>query len=169
MESRAAKIVFRDLCYGIPVEVIAIWLQVSAAVALKYKNGSRVPCPAAVELFKLKLEGHVVPDEWHGFRFRGAQFFDPEGKTFSHGLLRAYGLGLQLLREFSRGSLHRTAQVDKIFAEPDLDRPALTHSNAAGQRARVGGDKSFKHRRISQAGADRSSERRRYGNSPGIP
>ena len=148
MESRAVKTVFRDLCYGIPVEVIAVWLQVSAAVALKYKNGSRVPCPAALELFKLKLEGRILPNEWHGFSFRGGHFFDPERMAFSFGLLRAYGLGLQLLREFSRGSRQRTAQVDRIFAEVALNRPALTHGKV-GQVAKVRGPSTPKHRRNS--------------------
>jgi hypothetical protein len=106
---------FTDLCYGVPVALIAEWLSVSTAVAAKYKSGCRVPSPAAVELFKLKLEGRVVPDEWQGFCFRGGRLWDPSGKAFNHGHLRAYELGMQLLRAFALGDQHRTYQVDAVL------------------------------------------------------
>jgi hypothetical protein len=118
---------FRDLCYGVPVALIADWLSVSKAVAAKYKSGDRVPSPAALELFELKLEGRIVPDEWRGFCFRGGRLWDPSGKAFSHGHLRAYELGLQLLSAFARGDAHRTRQVDGIFSASGLSplEPAL--------------------------------------------
>jgi hypothetical protein len=115
MRSRASKSQFQELCYGIPVELIALWLQVSATVARKYKSGFRAPCPAALQLFKLKLEGRVVPDEWHGFSFRGGQLFGPDNRAFTQGHLRAYGLGMQLPREYARGDVKRNAEVERIF------------------------------------------------------
>jgi hypothetical protein len=87
MRSRLSNSQFQELSYGIPVELIAWWLEVSVNVALKYKNGSRVPCSAALQLFKLKREGRVVPDEWQGFSFRGGQFFGPDNRVFTHGHL----------------------------------------------------------------------------------
>jgi hypothetical protein len=114
---------FTDLCYRVPVALIAEWLSVSTSVATQYKNGKRVPSPAAFELFKLKLEGRVVPDEWEGFCFRGGRLWDPSGKPFNHGHLRAYELGLQLLSAFARGDAHRTRQVDGIFSASGLGSP----------------------------------------------
>jgi len=137
MRSRASKSQFQELCYGIPVELIALWLEVSATVAHKYKNGSRAPCSAAFQLFKLKLEGRVVPDEWHGFSFRGGQFFGPDNRAFTHGHLRAYGLGMQLMREYARGDFKRNAEVDRIFAVASLDVPALTHGKSTPSEDRL--------------------------------
>jgi hypothetical protein len=48
---------FRELCYGIPIALIAEWCCVSTSVASKYKSGARIPSAATRELFKLKLEG----------------------------------------------------------------------------------------------------------------
>jgi hypothetical protein len=115
---------FTDLCYGVPVALIVDWLSVSPAVAAKYKSGARAPSPAAVELFKLKLEGRVVPDQWEGFCFRDGRLWDPSGKAFSHGHLRAYELGMQLLRAFSCGDPDRTHRVDGIFGLTGLNAPS---------------------------------------------
>jgi hypothetical protein len=91
------------MCYGIPVELLAKWDCVRATVAAKYKKGTIVPSPAALELFKLNLEGRIVPEEWRGFVFRGGLLWDPSNRSFSHGHLRAYQLGMQLLRAFACG------------------------------------------------------------------
>jgi hypothetical protein len=117
---------FTDLCYGVPVALIGQWLSVSTSVATKYKHGRRAPSPAAVELFKLKLEGRVVPDEWEGFCFRGGKLWDTNGKAFGHGHLRAYELAMQLLRAFSRDELKRTGRVDGIFSTAGLNQLGRT-------------------------------------------
>jgi hypothetical protein len=112
---------FRELCYGIPIALIAEWCCVSTSVASKYKSGARVPSPATRELFMLKLEGRIVPDEWSGFCFRRGALFGPDGKAFTHGHLRAYELGMQLLRAFSRNDPGRTERVDSIFSAEGLN------------------------------------------------
>jgi hypothetical protein len=99
---------------------------VSSSVASKYKSGARRPSPAACELFKLKLEGRIVPDEWSGFSFRRGALFGPDGKAFTHGHLRAYELGMQLLRAFSRDDPGRTDRVDSIFSAAAVNAPAIT-------------------------------------------
>jgi hypothetical protein len=114
---------FRELCYGVPIALIAEWCCVSTAVASKYKCGARVPSPATCELFKLKLEGRIMPDEWSGFCFRGGALFGPDCKAFTHGHLRAYELGMQLLRAFSRDDPIRTERVDGIFSAVGLKTP----------------------------------------------
>jgi hypothetical protein len=106
---------FRELCYGIPIALIAEWCCVTSSVASKYKSDARVPSPATCELFKLKLEGRIVPDEWSGFCFRGGALFGPDGKAFTHGHLRAYELGMQLLRAFSRNDPARTESQRKTI------------------------------------------------------
>lgn len=113
MSSKTAS--FKSLLYGVPVAVIAEWCCVSTAVASKYKEGVRSPSPAAQRLFALHLEGRVVPDEWQGFCFRGGQFWDPYGKAFTHGQLRAYEIGLQLLRAFAYGDPDRLKRVEELF------------------------------------------------------
>jgi Phage protein len=117
---------FRELCYGIPIALIAEWCCVSRSVASKYKSGARIPSPAARELFKLKLEGRIVPDEWSGFCFRRGALFGPDGKAFTLGHLRAYELGMQLLRAFSRDDPGRTDRVDSIFSAAAMNAPAIT-------------------------------------------
>ena len=117
---------FRELCYGIPIALIAEWCCVSRSVASKYKSGARMPSPATCELFKLKLEGRIVPDEWSGFCFRGGALFGPDGKAFTHGHLRAYELGMQLLRAFSRNDPGRTDRLDGICSVAALNAPGIT-------------------------------------------
>jgi hypothetical protein len=117
---------FRELCYGIPIALIAEWCCVSSSVASKYKSGERVPSPATCELFRLRLEGRIVPDEWCGFCFRGGALFGPDGKAFTHGHLRTYELGMQLLRAFSRNDPGRTDRVDGIFSVAALKAPSIT-------------------------------------------
>jgi hypothetical protein len=128
---------FRELCYGIPIALIAEWCCVSSSVASKYKSGARVPSPATCELFKLKLEGRIVPDEWSGFCFRSGALFGPDGKAFTHGHLRAYELGMQLLRAFSRNDPGRTDRVDGIFSAAALNAPALTSRSKIASKLKV--------------------------------
>jgi Phage protein len=130
---------FRELCYGIPIALIAEWCCVSSSVASKYKSGARIPSPAACELFKLKLEGRIVPDEWSGFCFRRGALFGPDGKAFTHGHLRAYELGMQLLRAFSRDDPGRTDRVDSIFSAAAVNAPAiaLTSRSKTGSKLKA--------------------------------
>lgn len=128
MQSLVRRTAFQELSYGVPVEVIARWLGVSVAVASKYKNGLHFPRAAELELFKLKLEGRIVPDEWDGFSFRGTQLFGPDGKAFSHGHLRAYELGMQLMREFARGNPQRMHQINRIYTRAGLTTLARTQN-----------------------------------------
>ena len=44
----------------------------------------------------------MVPDEWRRFCFRRGRLWDPSGKAFNHGHLRAYEIGLQLLSALAR-------------------------------------------------------------------
>jgi len=131
---------FRELCYGIPIALIAEWCCVSSSVASKYKSGARIPSPAACELFKLKLEGRIVPDEWSGFCFRGGALFGPDGKAFTHGHLRAYELGMQLLRAFSRDDPRRADRVDSIFCVAGLNARRITRTSRSkiGSKLKVG-------------------------------
>ena len=111
----------------------------SSSVASKYKSGARIPSPAACELFKLKLEGRIVPDEWSGFCFPRGALFGPDGKAFTHGHLRAYELGMQLLRAFSRDDPCRTDRVDSIFSAAAVNAPAiaLTSRSKTGSKLKA--------------------------------
>jgi hypothetical protein len=112
---------FQELCYGIPVDLIAVWCCVDIQSARHYKAGTRSPGKPALELFRLNLDGRVLPAEWQGFSFRGGKMWDPYGKELSHSVLRAYPIALQLMREWARGNDARTRALDEIL---------YTHSHA---------------------------------------
>jgi hypothetical protein len=42
---------FRELCYGVPIALIAEGCFVSTSDASKYKSGARIPSPDTCELF----------------------------------------------------------------------------------------------------------------------
>jgi hypothetical protein len=96
-----------------------------------------MPSPATCELFKLKLEGRIVPDEWIGFCFRSGALFGPDGKAFTHGHLRAYELGMQLLRAFSRDDPSRTERVDGILSAVALKAPGITLTSRPKIRSKL--------------------------------
>jgi hypothetical protein len=99
---------FQELCYGYPVDLIAEWCCVDLKTARHYKSGTRRPGKAALTLFALNRDGAILPAEWQGFSFRGGTMWDPYGRPLTHGLLRSYQLGLQMMREWARGDEHRT-------------------------------------------------------------
>jgi hypothetical protein len=106
---------FQDLCYGIPVDLIATWCCVDIQSARHYKAGTRSPNKASRKLFALHLEGAVLPPEWQGFSFRAGVLYDPYGKPLTQGVLRAYQIGLQLMREWARGDAVRNKTLDDVF------------------------------------------------------
>jgi len=124
---------FQELCYGYPIDLIAQWCCVDLKTARHYKAGTRRPGRAALTLFALHLDGAILPAEWRGFSFRGGLMWDPYGKPLSHGVLRAYQLGVQLMREWARGDAERTRTLDEILYAPHartlLPPPAPERSN----------------------------------------
>lgn len=86
--TRRARTAFQDLCYGIPELMIAKWCGVNIATAKRYKDGTRSSSSAVLELFRLNLEGRIVPPEWSGFCFQGGKMWDPDGREFNHAQLR---------------------------------------------------------------------------------
>jgi hypothetical protein len=117
------KTPFQTLCYGINEDLVAQWCRVDLETARLYKSGGSSPCAAELELFLLNLNGRIVPTEWHGFSVRGAFMWDPYGKAFTHGQLRAYELALQMLCELARKDTNRTPALDDLFrftADPKL-------------------------------------------------
>ena len=123
------KTAFQELCHGIPVETIARWCCVSLSIAQQFKSGTRAPSAPSLELFSLHLEERIVPPEWHGFTFRSGTMWDPSGKAFTHGQLRAYHTGLQLLREWARSDTQRTRAVDAFFRSASTQRVSTRHSH----------------------------------------
>lgn len=131
---------FQELCHGIPVDLIASWCCVDVQTARHYKAGTRSPGRSALALFLLHLHGAVLPAEWRGFSFRGGTLWDPYGKPLTHGLLRAYQLGIQLMREWARNDADRTRTLDEIFyARPTAlaPPPGSAHERSEG---RTGGE-----------------------------
>jgi hypothetical protein len=131
--ARRQRTAFQEISYGVPVMVIAKFCEVSESVAEKYKTGRAAPSRAATRLFELYIAGRIVPEEWEGFHFHSGKLWDPHGRELTHGQLRAYEIGLQLLREFARGSQERMVLVDNLFkvAAPPVGRlkavlPAIT-------------------------------------------
>jgi len=124
---------FQDLCYGIPVDLIATWCCVDIQTARHYKAGTRSPGRPARELFTLQLNGRVVPEAWDGFSFRDGKMFDPYGKELSHGILRAYPIALQLMREWARDDNARTRALDELFytGQNALQFPSSLHAVGA--------------------------------------
>jgi Phage protein len=114
---------FQDLCYGFPIDLIADWCCVDLKTARHYKSGTRIPGKAAAMLFTLFSRGLVVPAQWEGFSFRGFRLYDPYGKELTAGQLRAYQLGLQMMREWARGDALRTRTLDEIFSTATLALP----------------------------------------------
>jgi hypothetical protein len=111
---------FQELCYGYPIDLIAQWCCVDLKTARHYKAGTRRPGKAALTLFALNRDGAILPAEWQGFSFRGGTMWDPYGKPLTQGVLRAYQLGLQLMREWARGDSARTRMLDEIlYASPN--------------------------------------------------
>lgn len=76
-----------------------------------------------------------MPAEWKGFCYRGGHFWDPYGKSSTHGQLRAYELGLQLLRAFAYGDPDRLRRVDNLSLVAEQDQLA------AGPQLRGADDK----------------------------
>jgi hypothetical protein len=106
---------FQELCYGYPIDLIAQWCCVDLKTARHYKAGTRRPGKAALTLFALNRDGAILPAEWQGFSFRGGTMWDPYGKPLTQGVLRAYQLGLQMMREWARGDADRTRTLDEIL------------------------------------------------------
>jgi hypothetical protein len=106
---------FQELCYGFPIDLIADWCCVDLKTARHYKSGTRRPGKAAAMLFTLFSRGAVIPAQWEGFSFRGSRFFDPYGKELTAGQLRAYQVGLQMMREWARGDAQRTRYLDELY------------------------------------------------------
>jgi hypothetical protein len=124
---------FQELCYGIPIDLIAQWCCVDLKTARHYKSGTRSPGKSALVLFMLHRNGLVLPAEWQGFSFRDGTMWDPSGKPLTHGMLRAYELGIQLMREWARGNNRRTRTLDQIFyaAAPGLASSAAWPASGA--------------------------------------
>lgn len=106
---------FKNLCYGIPVDMIATWCEVDLKTARHWKAGTREPGRSAWKLFALHLEGQVVPAEWQGFSFRNGQMWDPYGKPFTRAQLRLYGIAWQIFREWTRDDAERRATLDDLM------------------------------------------------------
>jgi hypothetical protein len=132
---------FKELCEGYPPDLVAQWCCVDLKTARHYKAGTRRPGKAALTLFALNRDGAVLPAEWQGFSFRGDTMWDPYGKPLTQGVLRAYQMGLQLMREWARGDAHRTRTLDEIFYAGfnplALPPPSCAHERSEG---RTGGE-----------------------------
>jgi hypothetical protein len=117
-----AKTAFQGLSYGIPEFLIAKWCGVNIATAKRYKDGTRSPSSAALELFRLNFEGRIVPPEWSGFCFQNGRMWDPDGREFTHAQLRAYQIALHMLQELARGSPHLRNAVHALFQSANRAR-----------------------------------------------
>src|SRR5690349_7917732 len=88
--------------YSYPAWLIAKWLGVHVRTAKRYKGGHRVPRPA-LRLFTLMRDRRVFLDEaWNGWTVQGDKLYTPAGEPFTPGLLTAYVVNLQLLRELQK-------------------------------------------------------------------
>ena len=118
------------------LDLIAQWCCVDLKTARHYKSGARAPGKSALVLFVLHANGLVLPAEWQGFSFRGGTLWDPSGRPLTHGMLRAYELGIQVMREWARGDDIRTRTLDEIFHEAHA---TLLPPASAAQRQRSAG------------------------------
>jgi hypothetical protein len=123
---------FKDLCYGIPVDLIATWCAVDIQTARHYKAGTRTPGKAAFKLFALHLSGQILPADWDGISFRDGQMWDPYGKPFTRAQLRLYGIAWQIFREWTRDDAERRATLDDLMGNgvDAVRSAALGHKRA---------------------------------------
>ncbi len=121
---------FKNLCYGIPVDLIATWCEVDLKTARHWKAGTREPGKSAWKLFALYLEGQVLPADWEGFSFRNGHMWDPYGKPFTRAQLRLYGIAWQIFREWTRDDAERRATLDDLMG--GKAHPLLAGAAAGG-------------------------------------
>ncbi|MBL8202439.1 MAG: hypothetical protein JNK40_15850 [Chromatiales bacterium] len=76
---------------GYPSSLIQEVCGVSKVTACLWKKGRRVPSKRAVRLFRLHVQGQIVPRTWNGWRFheKTGELVSPEGWTFHPGRIRA--------------------------------------------------------------------------------
>jgi hypothetical protein len=122
---------FKDLCYGIPIDLMATWCNVDLKTARHWKSGTREPGRSAWKLFALHLNGQVLPADWEGFSFRGGQMWDPYGKPFTRAQLRLYGIAWQIFREWTRDDAVRRATLDDLMGEKNMALPAVDRDKRA--------------------------------------
>lgn len=101
--------------YGVPVETIAEVCAVSLGTAYQYKSGTRRPGSSATKLMQLHNAGRILGKEFRDFRVHGNTIEDVEGNIMTAGQLRAYGLIMQLVAEWTRHDAERRAQVEPIY------------------------------------------------------
>lgn len=102
--------------YGVPTATIAEVCGVSISTARSYKNGNRRASRSVITLIQLWKDGRILGREFKGFRVHQDTIVDPEGNITTANQLRAYGIFVQLLREWSRNDPHRHSQVEDAFA-----------------------------------------------------
>jgi hypothetical protein len=123
---------FKDLSYGIPVDLIATWCAVDIQTARHWKAGTREPGKGAWKLFGLHINGQILPADWEGFSFREGLMWDPYGKPFTRAQLRLYGIAWQIFREWTRDDAERRATLDDLMGAKQI--PLLA---AAGKERAV--------------------------------
>jgi hypothetical protein len=121
---------FKNLCYGIPVDLIATWCAVDIQTARHWKSGSRVPGRGSYKLFVLHLDGRILPADWDGYSFRDGLMWDPFGKSFTRKSLNLYSVAWQIFREWTRDDAERRATLDDIMGAA-MDVKALGAAKAS--------------------------------------
>jgi hypothetical protein len=121
---------FKNLCHGIPVDLIATWCAVDVQTARHWKAGTRVPGSASYKLFALHLDGRILPADWEGYSFRDGVMWDPYGKSFTRKALNLYGIAWQMFREWTRDDASRRATLDDIMGAA-VDVKALGAARAS--------------------------------------
>lgn len=112
---KPSKLLPLTIFYGVPVETIAEVCAVSLGTAYQYKSGTRRPGTSATKLMQLHNAGRILGKEFMDFRVRGSTIVDPEGNITTAGQLRAYGLIMQLVAEWTRTDAARRSQVEPIY------------------------------------------------------
>lgn len=87
--SKGPKVV--SIFDGYPASLIQEVCGVSKVTANLWKRGKRVPSKRAVRLFRLHVQGRVMPRSWDGWFFneKNGEIVSPEGWCFDPGRLRA--------------------------------------------------------------------------------
>ena len=76
---------------GYPSSLIQEVCGVSKVTACLWIKGQRTPSRRAVRLFRLHVQGQIVPRRWQGWRFheKTGELVSPDGWTFHPGRIQA--------------------------------------------------------------------------------
>lgn len=100
--------------YGVPAETISQLCGVTLRQARAYKRGTAHVHASVIQLVTLHIEGRILDESWAGWSAREGNLNDPEGRSTSQSMLRAYAFVWQLARELAAKDPVATQSLDRI-------------------------------------------------------